>query len=138
MLNSIVIQGRFTGDPSMRFTQSNTAVVSVSLAVQRSRKNQNGEYQTDFIDVVFWGSTAEMVYQWFRKGDMAIVRGRLESRKWQDKNGNNRTQWEVQAEQIEFAGSKANGQNGKTSAKVETDDFAELDDEDDGDTPFQR
>lgn len=134
MLNCILIQGRFTADPELRFTQGNTAVLTVSLAVQRSRKNQNGEYPTDFIDVVLWGKTAEMVSQWFHKGDMAIVRGRLESRKWQDKHGNNRTEWEVQAEQIEFAGSKSNGKS-KSSVATENDDFTELDD-DDGDTPF--
>lgn len=134
MLNCIMIQGRFTADPELRFTQGNTAVLTVSLAVQRSRKNQDGEYPTDFINVVLWGKTAEMVSQWFHKGDMAIVRGRLESRKWQDKHGNNRTEWEVQAEQIEFAGSKSNGKR-KSSVATENDDFTELDD-DDGDTPF--
>lgn len=127
MLNSIIIQGRFKADTELRHTQSNTAVCIATLAVQRSRKDQNGEYMTDWIDVVFWGKTAEHVATWFHKGDMAIVRGRLESRKWQDKNGNNRVSWEVQAESIDFCGAK--------SQQKPQSDFAELPD-DEGDVPF--
>lgn len=127
MLNTIIIQGRFSAEPELRHTQSNTAVCSATLAVQRSRKDQNGEYVTDFAPCVFWGKTAEHVTAWFHKGDMAIVRGRLESRKWQDKDGNNRVSWEVQAETIDFCGAKS--QPNRES------DFAELPD-DEGDVPF--
>ena len=104
MLNCIIIQGRLKDDVELRYTQSNTAVCSAVLAVQRSRKTPNGEYPVDWIDVVFWGKTAEHVHQWFHKGDMAVVRGRLESRDWEDRNGNRRRSWEVQAESIDFAG----------------------------------
>ena len=131
MLNTIIIQGRFAPDPEVRHTASNTPVCSVSLAVQRSRKDQNGEYIADLPDVVFWGKTAEHVVSWFHKGDMAVVRGRLESRKWQDKKGNNRTAWEVQAESIDFCGGKRDDQPKPQS------DFAELPDgEDFSDVPF--
>ena len=94
MLNCIIIQGRLKDDVELRYTQSNTAVCSAVLAVQRSRKASNGEYPVDWIDVVFWGKTAEHVHQWFHKGDMAVVRGRLESRDWEDRNGNRRRSWE--------------------------------------------
>ena len=134
MVNCIIIQGRFKADPEMRYTQSNTPVVSATLAVNRSRKNQNGEYPTDWIDVVFWGKTAEHVNMWFHKGDMAIVRGRLEGRDWEDKNGNKRRSWEVQAESIDFCGEKKNGQK-QTAPNIAAEEFEEL--EDDGeDVPF--
>lgn len=109
MLNCIIIQGRLKDDVELRYTQSNTAVCSAVLAVQRSRKASNGEYPVDWIDVVFWGKTAEHVQQWFHKGDMAVVRGRLESRDWEDRNGNRRRSWEVQAESIDFAGGSKKG-----------------------------
>lgn len=126
MLNSIVIQGRFKADLELRHTQNNTAVASGTLAVQRSRKDASGEYPTDWIDVVFWGKSAEHASQWFHKGDMAIVRGRLESRDWEDKNGNKRRSWEVQAESIDFCGSR------KEKSTPEADEFTETDD----DVPF--
>lgn len=129
MLNTIIIQGRFSADPELRYTQSNTAVCSAALAVQRSRKDQNGEYMTDFVPCVFWGKSAEHVTAWFHKGDMAIVRGRLESRKWQDKDGNNRTALEVQAESIDFCVGKRYDRPNPQS------DFAELPD-DELDVPF--
>ena len=132
MLNTIIIQGRFKADPELRHTSSNTAVCSATLAVQRSRKDQNGEYMTDWVDVVFWGKTAEHVTAWFHKGDMAIVRGRLESRDWEDKNGNKRRSWEVQAESIDFCGGKSEN---KEKPQEPQNNFQELSD-DDGDCPF--
>lgn len=127
MLNCIVIQGRMKADAELRHTTSGTAVASITLAVNRSRKDQNGEYPADWIDVVLWGKTAEHVSRWFHKGDMMIVRGRMESRDWEDKNGNKRRSWEVQAESIDFCGGKkqSDGFSG----------FSELDD-DDGEVPF--
>ena len=128
MLNCIIIQGRFGEDPELGYTRSNTAVCGATLAVQRSRKGQDGEYLTDWIDCVFWGKTAEHVKNWFHKGDLAVVRGRLESRDWEDKNGNKRRSWEVQAESIDFCG------GGKKEEKKPNSDFCEPDD--DGDVPF--
>lgn len=125
MLNCIVIQGRMKADAELRHTPGSTAVSTITLAVNRSRKDQNGEYLTDWIDVVLWGKTAEHVSKWFHKGDQMIVRGRLESRDWEDRNGNKRRSWEVQAEAVEFCGSR----------KKPADSFTELDD-DDGDVPF--
>ena len=84
MLNKAILMGRLTRDPELRHTQSNMAVCSFSLAIDRGRKDQNGERQTDFIDCVAWGRQAEFVAQWFTKGSMAIVVGRIQSRRWQD------------------------------------------------------
>lgn len=131
MLNCIIIQGRFGEDPELRYTQSNTAVCSTTLAVQRSRKGQDGEYPTDWIDCVFWGKTAEHVKNWFHKGELAIVRGRLESRDWEDKNGNKRRSWEVQAESIDFCGKSESKAN---TTPADSDTISPADD--DGDVPF--
>lgn len=132
MLNCIVIQGRFTKSPELRYTASNTAVCSVALAVQRNRKDQNGEYPTDFVEVVFWGKLAEHVVRWFSQGDAALVRGRLESRDWQDKQGNKRRSWEVHAESIDFCGGKSAGSSAVPQANQDT--FTAL--PDDSDVPF--
>ena len=126
MLNKIVIMGRLTRDPELRRTASSTAVTGFTLAVDRDFKSQNGEKSTDFIDVVAWRNTAEFVSKYFTKGRMAIVEGRLQIRDWKDKDGNNRTSWEIQNAHAEFCGGKSDN-----SAPTETvSDFAVLDDTD--------
>ena len=75
MLNKIIVMGRLTRDPELRRTQSGTAVTSFSVAVDRDFKNQAGEKETDFIDVVAWRNTAEFVSRYFTKGRMAVVEG---------------------------------------------------------------
>lgn len=107
MLNRIVIMGRLTRDPELRYTQSNTPVASFTLAVDRDFSGKDGgEKQTDFIDCVAWRQTGEFVNKYFSKGSMAVVSGRLQSRKWQDNQGNNRTSWEVNADSVYFGESK--------------------------------
>ena len=113
MLNRIVIMGRLTRDPELRRTQNGTAVTSFSLAVERDFKNrESGEKATDFIDVVAWRQSAEFVCQYFGKGRMAIVEGRLQIRDWKDKDGNNRHSAEVVADNIYFGESKRDGAPG--------------------------
>ena len=107
MLNKAILMGRLTRDPELRHTQSNMAVCSFSLAIDRGRKDQNGERQTDFIDCVAWGRQAEFVAQWFTKGSMAIVVGRIQSRRWQDQNGNNRTAIEVNCDEVSLQAIRA-------------------------------
>ena len=75
MLNRTVIMGRFTADPELRRTQSGTAVASFTLAVERDFKGQNGDRETDFIDLVAWSGTAELVAKYFTKGRMAVAGG---------------------------------------------------------------
>ena len=106
MLNKAILMGRLTRDPELRHTQSNMAVCSFRLAIDRDRKGPNGERQTDFIDCVAWGRQAEFVAQWFTKGAMAIVVGRVQSRQWQDQNGNNRTTVEVNCDEVSFGETK--------------------------------
>ena len=107
MLNRIVIMGRLTRDPELRRTQNGTAVTSFSLAVDRDFKSRDsGEKATDFIDVVAWRQTAEFVCQYFTKGRMAVVDGRLQIRDWKDREGNNRRSAEVVADNVYFGDSK--------------------------------
>lgn len=130
MLNKVIIMGRLTRDPELRRTQGGTAVTSFTMAVDRDFKPQTGEKETDFIDVVVWGKTAEFAANYFTKGRMAIVEGRLQVRNWQDKDGNNRKATEVVADRMYFGDSKQEGKKQTAPA----DDFAEI--EDDGDLPF--
>lgn len=129
MLNRIIIMGRLTRDPELRRTQSGAAVTGITLAVERDFKTQGGERETDFIDVVAWRSTAELVAKCFTKGRMAVVEGRLHSRNWQDKDGNKRTAWEVIADSVYFTDSKKD-----VAYAAQSQQFGEV--EDNGDMPF--
>ena len=157
MLNHIVIMGRLTRDPELRRTQNDTPVASFTLAVDRDYTSRDsGERQTDFIDCVAWRSTAEFVSKWFAKGRMAVVSGRLQTRKYTDRDGNNRTAYEIVADNIYFGESKRDsaGQGGYSqsysqmdqqyspapmqdsyTAPVRPSDF-QVQDDDDGDLPF--
>ena len=113
MLNHIVLMGRLTRDPELRRTGSGVAVASFSLAVDRDYgSRENGEKETDFIDIVAWRSTAEFVSKYFTKGKMAIVSGRLQIRTWTDKEGNKRRSAEVVADNVYFGDSKRDSQDG--------------------------
>ena len=148
MLNHIVLMGRLTRDVELRRTGSGVAVASFTLAVDRDfADKQSGEKETDFIDVVAWRQTGEFVSKYFSKGRMAVVDGRLQVRKWQNKDGENRYSTEVIAEHVYFGDSKKDSssgnsygqQNGGYSAPAYStspaSDFAMLDD-DDGQLPF--
>ena len=100
MLNSVTLMGRLTRDPEIRYTQSNKPVCSFTLAVDRDKDKE----QTDFIDCVAWNKTAEFVNQYFNKGKMACVRGRLQIRYWEDKNENKRESAEVICDSVYFGG----------------------------------
>ena len=127
MLNNITIMGRLAKDPELRRTNGGTPVTSFTLAVDRDFKGQNGEKETDWIDVVAWRNTAEFVSKYFAKGRMAVVQGRLQIRNWTDKDGNKRKSAEVLADNVYFGDSKM------ASASTE---MAYTEIEDDGDWPF--
>ena len=116
MLNHIVIMGRLTRDPELRYTQSQTPVASFTVAVDRDFGGRDGgEKQTDFIDCSAWRQTAEFVSKYFRKGSMIVVSGRLQSRKWQDRDGNNRTNWEISADNVYFGESRRRDEDSRDS-----------------------
>ena len=107
MLNHIVIMGRLTRDPELRYTQSQTPVASFSLAVDRDFGGRDGgEKQTDFIDCVAWRQTAEFVNKYFTKGSMAVVSGRLQIRDWTDRDGGKRRSAEVVVDNMYFGESQ--------------------------------
>ena len=154
MLNHIVLMGRLTRDPELRYTQSQIPVASFSLAVERDYGNRDGgERQTDFIDIVAWRSTAEFVSKYFTKGSMAAVSGRLQIRDWTDRDGNKRRNAEIVADNVYFGESKRRednaggysrpaapqsapaGYGGYDSVPKSDSAFAELDDGD-GELPF--
>ena len=105
MLNHIVLMGRLTRDPELRYTQSQTPVASFSLAVGRDF-GRGEEKQTDFIDCVAWRQTGEFVSKYFQKGSMAVVSGRLQIRDWTDRDGNKRRSAEVVVDNVYFGESK--------------------------------
>lgn len=114
MLNKIILMGRLTRDPEIRYTQSQLPVASFSLAVDRDFKGQDGQKETDFIDIVAWRNTAEFVSKYFTKGRMAVVEGRLQLRDWTDRNGNKRRNAEVVADNVYFGDSKRDGDGGQS------------------------
>ena len=107
-MNSTNMIGRLTADPELRRTTDGTAVCTFTLAVRRPRVKDT----SDFIDFVAWRQSAEYLSQYGHKGDIVAVSGPLTSRKWKDKNDNNRINWEIQAETVELLSSKKDSQAG--------------------------
>ena len=103
MLNKAILMGRLVADPELRRTPNNNSVTSFTLAVNRSFTRQGEQPQTDFIDIVAWGKTAEFVSRYFVKGQQVAVAGRIQTRMWEDKQGNKRKSVEVVAEEVHFA-----------------------------------
>lgn len=123
-MNIIAIKGRLVRDPEIRQTQSGVSVTNITVAVDRSY-SAGGEKQTDFFDCVFWRQGADFVGKYFKKGKEIIVTGEMQSRKWQDKDGNNRISWEIQNARAEFCGGK--GENTQQE-KQNVSDYAVVDD----------
>ena len=145
MLNVVAIMGRLVADPELRTTQSGTNVCSFRIACDRNFARQGEQRQADFIDIVAWRQQAEFVSKYFQKGSLIAIEGSLQTRQYQDKNGQNRTAVEIVANNVSFAGSKNTGTVGggvpdapKASPHLsqgEPDaDYALI--EDDGDLPF--
>ena len=137
MLNHIIIMGRLTQDPELRTSPNGTSVTSFSVAVERDYKNQDGDKDTDFINVVAWRQTAEFVCKYFSKGRMAVVDGRLQIRGYTDKDGNKRRAAEIVAGSVYFGDSKRDGDNAAPKENPPVSDnqgFEAIDD--DEDLPF--
>ena len=128
MINNVVLMGRLTADAVLRTTTSGTSVASFTVAVDRNYK----EKQTDFINIVAWRNTAEFVSKYFHKGDMIAIEGSIQTRNYEDKNGNKRTATEVIANNVSFCGGKTER---KEEPKIDIDPFDILPD-DDEDLPF--
>lgn len=149
MLNVVAIMGRLVADPELRTTPAGVNVCQFRIACDRNFARQGEQRQADFVDIVAWRQQADFVCRYFSKGSLIAINGRIQTRNYQDKNGNNRTAFAVVAENINFGGSK-----GTSSAKVDdggeaaprseawpkadppanyggVDDFAVIDDNDD-------
>lgn len=134
MLNTITIMGRLVRDPELRQTQNGANVASFTVAVDRDFGGRDGgERETDFIDCVAWRQNGEFVSKYFRKGSMIVAQGRLQSRKWEDRDGNKRTSWEIQTERVWFGGPKAADEGGGLTPQQK---LAEREEYEDGDLPF--
>lgn len=107
MLNAVAIMGRLVADPELRTTQQGTNVCTFRIACERSYSKPGEQRQADFVDIVAWGKTAEFICKFFQRGSMIAVEGSLQTRQYQDKQGNKRTAVEVVASNISFAGAKA-------------------------------
>jgi len=119
MLNNVVLMGRLVADPELRTTATNVSVTSFAIAVDRAFVKAGEERQTDFIDIVAWRQTAEFITRYFRKGSMIAIQGSIQTRMYEDKNGNKRKAVEVVASNVSFCGSKS--ETGTASApRVET------------------
>ncbi len=103
-LNKVFIIGRLTGDPQLRTTPAGQSVTTISLATNRVWTNKTGQRQEDvqFHNVVIWGRQAEIVNQFLKKGSLAMVEGRLQTRVWQDNQNQNRRTTEIICERIQF------------------------------------
>lgn len=136
-MNNITIHGRLTRDPETRHTASGNSVTNFTVAVDRDYTPKGEEKQTDFFDCTAWKGRGEVIAKFFGKGSEICVSGSMESRKYTDKEGNNRTAWGINVQNFDFCGSK-NGSNsdGGTNYQSEPNQgFSELDNGD-GDLPF--
>lgn len=133
MLNVVTIAGRCTREIELRYTQSQKAVASFTLACERDFAPTGEKKEVDYVNCVAWGKTGEIIHQYATKGSMLMVSGRLQSREWTDKNDNKRREWEVIADHVYFGESKKNAKPVDVEAPQST--FSELADTD-GDLPF--
>ena len=149
MLNVVAIMGRLVADPELRTTTQGNSVCSFRITCARCYVQRGQERQADFVDIVAWRQQADFVSKYFQKGSMIAVEGSLQTRNYQDKNGNNRTAVEVVANNISFAGAKRQDAQSAPSYEQQTishvqqakaqsgfaqgsaDDFAVIDDNDD-------
>ena len=141
MFNLVVLTGRLTADPELRYTANNTPVTSFSIAVSR-RYKAGEEAQADFINIVAWRQTAEFVTKYFQKGSMIGIEGSIQTRRYVDKEtGKNRTAFEVIANNVQFVESKRDGAGAAGEAPASfsnagANDFTDLSGETDDDLPF--
>ena len=138
MLNHVVIMGRMVRDPELRQLDNGTSVTSFSVAVDRNYVDKNtNERQADFLNVVAWRQTADFVCKYFHQGDMIALEGSLQSRKYTDKDGNNRTAIEIVANNISFCGGKNGGnENAATTNDAPATMVANAPSEDNDELPF--
>ena len=120
-MNNVSLMGRLTADPELKQTYNGIPVLSFSIAVDRSFAARGTERQTDFINIVAWRQTAEFVSKYFSKGQMIALEGCIQTRPYEDKNGNNRIAFEVIARRVCFCGGKNSDNRQATNGNVTKD-----------------
>ena len=138
-MNIVTMMGRLTSDVEVKRTTSDNKVANFSIAVDRGYKGADGNRITDFINVVAWNGTAEFIGKWFQKGSMIAISGSLQSRRFEDKEGNKRTAYEVVADKAYFTGGKVDGVAAANTTKENKPNTKESEPEDisgDDDLPF--
>ena len=147
MINVVVLMGRLVADPELKQTTTGVSTTSFRIAVDRNFANkETGERQADFINIVAWRQTADFICKYFRKGSMIAIEGSLQSRSYTDKDGNNRTVYEVVASNVSFTGSKAESGTRENAVPFEVPatafsagsngDFEVVNEQEDDDLPF--
>lgn len=127
MLNKVVIQGRTVAAPELRHTTGGTPVTSFCIASERSYVKAGTERGADFIDVVAWNKTAEFITHYFKKGQLILIEGELQTRTYKDKNGNNRKAVEVIARNAFFSESqRADHYEHDQRPEIEEEDFSQI------------
>lgn len=144
MINTVALMGRLTFEPELKITPSGVSVMRFQIACDRKYQAQGQDRQADFIDCVAWRSTAEFISRYFHKGSMIAIEGSIQTSSYTDKNGQNRKQVEVVANQVSFCGGKNENNGGQSQnfaqpapsyASADNSDFEEIVDDDD-DLPF--
>ncbi|MGD9560549.1 MAG: single-stranded DNA-binding protein [Oscillospiraceae bacterium] len=145
MLNVIAVMGRLVADPELRKTTSGISTTTFTIACDRNFVKAGSERQTDFLDIVAWRNTAEFACKYFHKGQLIAVNGSLQTRTYEDREGKKRKVYEIVADNLNFADSKAPAAGGTSAAAPARalpqepasyasgapDDFAEIDDSED-------
>jgi single-strand DNA-binding protein len=113
-VNKVILVGRLGRDPETRFTGGGQAVANFSVATDETYKDKNGERQkrTEWHKIVVWGKQAEIAQQYLKKGSLVFIEGRIQSREWQDKEGQKRTSFEIVASNFRMLGGRGDGAPG--------------------------
>lgn len=134
MLNCAAIMGRLVADPELKKSTTGVSVCSFCVAVDRDYVKQGETRQADFINVVAWRQTAEFVCKYFHKGSMIAIQGSIQTRNYQDKNGNKRSTTEIMADKVNFCGGKTEQSETVTqTVSIPVEDYTEIEE---GELPF--
>lgn len=123
-MNKVILMGRLTKDPEVRYTQNNMPVANFSIAVSRRFAKENDEVKADFFNVIAWNKTGEFVGKYFKKGQQILVSGRIENRNWTDQQGVKHYATDIIAEEVDFAGSKIENNTNNKTENADITDFA--------------
>ena len=129
-MNSIIIKGRMANNPDLKRTNNGTAVCSFTVAVDREYQKQNEDKVTDWFRCNAWKNQAEFIAKYFEKGQEILIRGGMQSHKYEDGDGKNQTAWEIQVDRAEFCGSKKSSGQANTASTDPAEGFTDIEPDD--------